>query len=149
MAAELTDLAALQALLRGARAVAVLGAHHEPYRPAFYVPDYLARQGYAVYPVNPMLAGSTLWGRPVVTSLPEVPVPVDLVDVFRRPELLPAHLDEVLAMRPLPRAVWLQSGIRNDAFARRLIEAGIDVVQDRCTYADHRAWRLGPVSPAP
>jgi predicted CoA-binding protein len=148
MALVLSDPNRLMDVLRTARVVAVLGAHHDPSRPAFYVPDYLARQGYTIHPVNPILAGSTLWGRRVVATLPEVPVPVDLVDVFRRSDALAGHVDEILAMSPRPGVVWLQSGIRDDAFARRMTDAGIDVVQDRCTYADHRAWRIGPV-PSP
>ena len=64
--------------------------------------------------------------------------PIDLVDFFRAPRHLPAHADEVLGLSPLPRAVWLQLGIRNDAFARRLEDAGVGVVQDRCLMVEHR-----------
>lgn len=63
---------------------------------------------------------------------------VDVVEVFRRSEALPEHLDEILAMEPKPKVVWFQKGIRNDGVARRLIAAGIDVVQDRCMYEEHR-----------
>jgi predicted CoA-binding protein len=127
------------AILRSARTIAVLGAHHEPQRPAFYVPDYLHAEGYTVLPVNATLAGRTLWGRPVRASLAELTVPVDVVDVFRRAEALPAHLDEILAMNPRPKVVWFQLGIRNDEVARALEAAGITVVQNRCMLADHRA----------
>ena len=72
-------------------------------------------------------------------SLTELTAPVDVVDVFRRAEALPAHVDEILAMKPLPKVVWFQSGVRNDAVARTLEAAGITVVQDRCMLADHRA----------
>ena len=82
---------------------------------------------------------------PVRATLAELGEPVDIVDVFRRPDLLPGHLADVLAMAPRPRLVWLQLGIRNDAFARAVQDAGSDVVQDRCTLADHRGIRLGPV----
>jgi hypothetical protein len=144
---ELTALADISASLRSARTIAVLGAHHEPARPAFYVPDYLHGQGYRILPVNPALVGTMLWGQPVRATLAELGEPVDIVDIFRRPELLPGHLADVLAMAPRPRLVWLQLGIRNDAFARAVLDAGIDVVQDRCTLADHRGLRLGPVKP--
>jgi hypothetical protein len=143
--AEITTPAALAAVLRAARTIAVLGAHHEPARPAFYVPDYLHAQGYRILPVNAVLAGQTLWGEPVRATLAELGQPVDLVDVFRRAELLPGHLDDLLAMSPRPRLVWLQLGVRNDAFARAVEAAGIDVVQDRCTLADHRSLGVGPV----
>ncbi len=124
-----------------ARAWWVLGAHCEPHRPAFYVPDYLHRHGYRVIPVNPGLAGETLWGGRVCPSLVELGEPIDLVDVFRRPDALDGHLADFLAMRPPPRVVWFQLGIRNDRVAARLVAAGIDVVQDRCTMADHRRFR--------
>jgi hypothetical protein len=143
--AEITTPAAVAAVLRAARTIAVLGAHHEPARPAFYVPDYLHAQGYRILPVNAVLVGQTLWGQPVRGTLAELGEPVDVVDVFRRAELLPGHLDDLLAMSPRPRLVWLQLGIRNDAFARAVEAAGIDVVQDRCTLADHRALGIGRV----
>jgi uncharacterized protein len=135
----------IRAVLETARTVAVLGAHEEPSRPAFYVPDYLRNQGYRVLPVNPAIAGNVLWGHTVRATLREIGEPVDIVDVFRRCEALPAHLDDILAMDPRPRVVWLQLGIRNDAFASRLLAAGIGVVQDRCTLADHRRMGIEPV----
>lgn len=145
MARELSSDAEIGELLSSSRTVAVLGAHHAPGRPATYVPEYLAKQGYRVVPVNAQLAGSTVLGEPVRASLAEVGEPVDIVDVFRRSEAIPGHVDDVLAMRPPPRAVWLQQGIRNDEAAARFIAAGIDVVQDRCTLAEHRRLGLGRV----
>jgi uncharacterized protein len=143
---EIESLTGIRDVLSRARTIAVLGAHHQPSRPAFYVPDYLHAQGYRVIPVNPTLVGTTLWGEPVRATLAELGEPIDLVDVFRLPAALPAHLGDLLAMKPLPRVVWLQLGIRNDAFAKALIDAGIDVVQDRCTLADHRSMGLGQVA---
>jgi predicted CoA-binding protein len=135
----------LSDILTTARVVAVLGAHHEPARPAFYVPDYLHSMGYRILPVNPMLVGRVLWGETVVARLTDLTTPVDLVDVFRRADSLPDHLDELLGMTPAPRTVWFQSGIRHDAVAAALSAAGLEVVQDRCTLAEHRARRLPPV----
>ncbi|HUH02578.1 MAG TPA: CoA-binding protein [Kofleriaceae bacterium] len=144
---ELTQPSEVERVLREARVVAVLGAHCEAHRPACYVPAYLHEQGYRIVPVNPRVVGQTLWGEPVRASLVEIQEPVDIVDVFRRSEAVADHVEEILAMQPQPRVVWLQQGIRNDAAARQLIEAGIDVVQDRCTLADHRAMGIGPVGP--
>lgn len=144
--AELSTDIQIEEALRGARTIAVLGAHDQPSRPAFYVPDYLHQQGYRVLPVNPNLVGKTLWGQPVRASLAELKEPVDIVDIFRRPELLSEHLSDILAMKPRPRLVWLQLGIRNGAFAGAVERAGIDVVQDHCTLADHRRLHLGPVA---
>lgn len=133
----MTDVAGI---LQRSRRIAVLGAHHKPERAAFYVPEYLHGHGYEVVGVNPRLVGRTLWGRPVVGSLAEVGE-VDLVDVFRRADQLPLHTDELLALAP--PVVWFQLGIRNRAVADALEAAGITVVQDRCTLADHRRLGLG------
>ena len=127
----------LRTLFATTRRIAVLGAHRDPWKPAFYVPDYLHQTGYDILPVNPVLVGETLWGQPVRATLGEVGS-VDMVVVFRRSELLPVHLPEILAMQPLPRCVWLQSGIRLDSFAKILEERGIQVVQDRCSMVEHR-----------
>ncbi len=131
-------------LLRS-RTVAVLGAHSDPSRPAHYVPAYLSAQGFRVLPVNPRLVGESLWGEPVRASLAELSGPVDILDVFRRSADLPDHEAEIIALHPA--VAWFQSGIRNDAVAGRLVAAGIDVVQDRCTLAEHRAFGLGPHRP--
>lgn len=132
-------------ILMQSRTVAVLGAHHDASRAACYVPEYLHTMGYRVIAVNPAYVGETWWGQPVRATLAEIGEPVDVVDIFRRPELLPDHLADIVAMRPLPRWVWLQLGIRNDEFAEALRAAGIGVVQSRCTLADHRNFGLGPV----
>lgn len=144
---EIVDATDVRRVLEEARTIALLGAHVDPGKPAHYVPAYLAGQGYRILPVNPVFAGKLLWGERVVATLSELDTPVDLVDVFRRPDQIPGHLDDILAMQPRPRVVWFQLGIRNDQVARQLIAASIEVVQDRCTLADHRAFRLGPVEP--
>jgi predicted CoA-binding protein len=137
-----TELSAVLALLSAARSIAVLGAHVEPARAACYVPDYLHAQGYVIHAVNPRFAGRPLWGRPCAASLSDVAAAIDLVDVFRRGPAIAAHVPEILAMSPLPRTVWFQLGIRNDDAAQALAAAGIHVVQDRCTLADHQRHRL-------
>lgn len=126
----------LREFLLQARTIAVLGAHPNPAKAAFYVPDYLAQQGYTVLPVNPAYAGQTLWGQAVVPKLTDLGGPVDIVDVFRRSEALMGHLDDILAVRP--KMVWLQSGIVNDVFADSLRQAGVQVVQNRCLMVVHR-----------
>ncbi len=135
----MTSRDTLRRILQEARTVAVLGAHPDPARAAFYVPDYLKRHGYRVIPVNATKVGQVLHGEPVRASLTDIDEPVDVVDVFRRSEAVPGHVAEILAMKPLPRVVWLQSGIRNEAAAEKLRAAGIEVVQDRCMMAEHRA----------
>ena len=119
--------------------VAVLGIRSEQYgsRPAFYVPQYLASAGLEVIPV-PVYEPNVqeILGQKVFRRLVDIPGEVDLIDVFRRAQDIPAHIDDILAARP--KAVWFQSGIRNDEAAERLARAGIKVVQDRCLMVDHR-----------
>ncbi|MPY67286.1 CoA-binding protein [Deinococcus sp. SDU3-2] len=128
-------------VLQENKVVAVVGFHPDPMKPAHYVPEYLHRQGYTVIPVNPALAarGESYFGQKAVATLAQIGTPVDVVEIFRRSDKVGQHLDDILAMQPLPRVVWLQLGIRDDRTARALTGRGIDVIQDRCMLADHRA----------
>jgi len=138
--------ARLREILTTSPTIAVLGIHREPEKAAFYVPEYLHDEGYRIIGVNPLLVGEALFGEPVRATLAELTEPVDLVDVFRRSELIPQHIEDILAMKPRPRVVWFQLGIRNDDAAHILEAAGIVVVQNRCMLADHQ--RLGLGAPA-
>jgi predicted CoA-binding protein len=131
----------IDALLSRTHRVAVLGMKTEAQRgqPAFDVPAYLVAAGLEVVPVPVYYPDvTTILGRPVYRHLTDVPGQLDLVDVFRRPQDIPPHIDDIVAKGP--RAIWMQLGIRNDSAAERLLEAGIDVVQDRCLLVDHSAW---------
>lgn len=136
--AIITDTSRISEMLRTPTTVAVLGAHTNPSKAAYYVPHYLNRQGFRIYPVNPNFAGETLFDAVVVSKLAELKVAIDIVNVFRRSEAVPEHLDDILAMSPRPQLVWLQLGIRHDETAQALSDAGIDVIQDRCMLADHQ-----------
>ena len=138
--------ARLREILATSPTIAVLGIHHEPEKAAFYVPEYLHDEGYRIIGVNPRFAEQTLFGEPVRATLAEIAEPIDLVDVFRRAELIPRHVEDILAMKPRPKVVWFQLGIKNDDAAKILEAAGITVVQNRCTLADHQ--RLGLGAPA-
>jgi uncharacterized protein len=133
----------LREILTGSPTVAVLGIHREPEKAAFYVPEYLHDEGYRVIGVNPEFVDETLFGEKVRSTLKEIGEPIDIVDVFRRPELIPTHVDDILAMTPRPRVVWFQLGIKHDEAAKKLEDAGILVVQNRCTLADHQRLGLG------
>ncbi len=122
----------LRDILEGTRTIAVIGASPKVDRPSNGVLSYLNRAGYETYPVHPGLAGGAIQGRTVYSRLTDVPVAIDMVDVFRNADAIPALVDEVLALNPLPKVVWLQLAIRNDDAAARLEEAGIKVVMDRC-----------------
>ncbi len=130
--AELTEL------LSHVRRIGVIGASTREGRPANYVPAYLSGQGYDVVGVNPLSAGESLFGNEVTATLAELPEGVDLVNVFRRNEDIPGHLDDILALSPRPRAVWIQLGLRNDEVAAALRAEGITVIQDRCLMVEHR-----------
>lgn len=142
---EFTSTEDVVRVLKDSRVVAVLGAHPSTFRPAYYVPEYLKSQGYEILPVNATKAGEPLFDHTIAASLADLKRPVDVVDVFRRADQLQGHLGEILAMDPRPKLVWLQLGIRNDAFAKALTDEGIDVIQDRCMLADHKAFAVGPV----
>jgi predicted CoA-binding protein len=129
----ITDQAGIAALLRETRTIAVLGIKPESHgdQPAFYVSAHMAEAGYDVIPVPVYYPDVTeILGKPVFRKLADIGRPIDMVNVFRRPADIPPHVDDILAAKP--KSVWLQLGIRHDAVARQLAEAGIKVVQDRC-----------------
>ncbi|HEX8107347.1 MAG TPA: CoA-binding protein [Kofleriaceae bacterium] len=133
----------LREILTTSPTVAVLGIHREQEKAAYYVPEYLHDEGYRILGVNPRFRGEPLFGEPVRATLAEIGEPVDLIDVFRRPTAIPDHIEDILAMKPRPKVVWLQLGIKNDEAARILEAAGITVVQNRCMLADHQRLALG------
>ncbi|HEY2748538.1 MAG TPA: CoA-binding protein [Polyangia bacterium] len=138
------DEARVAELCRSARRVAVLGIKTDAQRdqPAFYVPEALQRGGVEIVPVPVYYPEvTTILGARVYRTVAAVPGPIDIVDVFRRSRDVAAHVDDIL--EKAPRAVWLQSGIRDDAAAERFAAAGILVVQERCLMVDfqHHAGR--------
>ena len=138
--AHLLDTPAeIRRLLGDVQRIAVLGIKvPETGAPAYYVPAYAQRAGYEIVPVPVYYPDVTeILGAPVYRRLADVPGQIDLVNVFRRPHDIPAHVDDILAARP--RAVWFQLGIRNDAVAEQLAREGIDVVQDRCLLVELQA----------
>ncbi len=130
---------AIHQMLREVKSVAVLGIKTDAQsdQPAFYVPQYAQKAGLRVIPVPVYYPEVTaILGEKVFRTVAAIPGAVDLVDVFRKSSDVTAHVDDILAKKP--RAVWLQSGIRNDAAAEQWARAGIDVVQDRCLYVELR-----------
>src|SRR5678810_1184104 len=98
--------ARLREILTGSPTVAVLGIHREPEKAAFYVPEYLHDEGYRIIGVNPQFVDETILGEKVRAKLTEISEPIDIVDVFRKPEAIPDHVADILAMTPRPRFVW-------------------------------------------
>lgn len=133
------DSAQIRELLAQTKTIAVLGIKTEAQsgQPAFYVPKYMQNAGFKIIPVPVYYPEVTeILGEAVHRSLARIPDDVDMVNVFRRPQDIPPHVDDILAKHP--SSVWLQLGIRHDAVAQQLAEAGIKVVQDRCLMVDHR-----------
>jgi predicted CoA-binding protein len=129
----------LCALLRDAKRIAVLGIKTEAQagQPAYDVPRYLADVGFDVVPVPVYFPEVTeILGRKVHRRLVEVPGDIDIVDVFRRRNDLESHFEDIVTKKP--KVVWLQSGIKSEPFAKKLTDAGITVVMDRCIMVEHR-----------
>lgn len=120
--------AAVDRILDRYRTFAVIGASPSPERPSHGVMSVLQRHGYTVVPVNPN--ASQVLGLPCYPDLASIPVPVDVVDIFRRSEAAGAHVDEAIASGA--QAVWMQLGVVDASAARRARDAGLDVVMDRC-----------------
>jgi predicted CoA-binding protein len=120
----------LRGILDGVRTIAVVGASPRRERPSHRVMAYLQRRGYRTIPVNPNAVGDTINGERVYASLAEVPEPIDMVDVFRRPEAASGIVDEAIAAAA--KVVWMQLGVRDDAAAARAEMAGLKVVMNRC-----------------
>jgi hypothetical protein len=124
-------------ILRSAHTIAVVGLSSKRYRPSYGVAEYMQRAGYRIIPVNPE-EGEVL-GEKAYPDLDSVPEAIDIVDIFRRSEFVPAIVEA--AIRKGAKAIWMQEDVIHEDAARRAREAGLDVVMDRCILKDHR--RLG------
>ncbi|MEP9374130.1 CoA-binding protein [Mesorhizobium sp. KR1-2] len=119
-------------ILNSVKTIAVVGASANEVRPSYFVMKYLLSKGYSVIPVNPGQAGKEILGQMTYAKLVDIPVPIDMVDIFRASEAVPAIVDEVLALQPLPKVIWTQLTVRHDEAAARAEAAGIKVVMNRC-----------------
>ena len=138
----INDAAGIAAMLRDTKTIAVLGIKPESHaeQAAHYVAAHMAAAGYDIIPVPVYYPEVTeILGKKVFRKLADIDEAVDMVNVFRRPNDIPPHVDDILAKKP--KYVWFQLGIRNDAAAQQLAEAGIKVVQDRCLMVEQ--GRLG------
>jgi predicted CoA-binding protein len=126
------DNAYIADILNTVKTIAVVGASANDVRPSFFVTKYLIDKGYTVFPINPGHAGKEILGRMTYARLADVPDPIDMVDIFRASAAVPAIVDEVLALDPLPKVIWMQLTVRHDEAAARAEAAGIKVVMNRC-----------------
>lgn len=124
------DDARIRDLLGSVKTIAIVGASANPDRPSHHVAEFLIERGYEVFPVNPGLAGKEILGRPVFATLADVPVAIDMVDVFRNSADAAGVVDQAIAVGA--KVVWMQLGVRNDAAAAKAEAAGLEVVMNRC-----------------
>lgn len=126
-------------ILASARTVAVVGLSDKPERDSHRVAAYLQQAGYRIIPVNPNL--TSVLGEKAYPNLRAIPEPVDVVDIFRKPEAVPEIVEDAIAIGA--RVVWMQDGIVHNAAADRARQAGLAVVMNKCMMREHRAWRAG------
>ena len=122
----------IRGILREVKTIALVGASANGVRPSNLVMKYLMDKGYTVIPVNPGLAGQELFGQKVYAKLAEIPSTFDMVDVFRNSDAAATVVDEALALAVLPKVIWMQLMVRNDAAAAKAEAAGLKVVMNRC-----------------
>jgi uncharacterized protein len=113
--------------------IAMVGLSNNPFRPSHFAAIYMLANGYNIIPVNP--ACQEILGRKCYASLRDIPEPVDIVDVFRKPADVPPFVDEAIAIGA--KVLWLQLGVINEAAAKKALEAGLEVVMDRCVKIEH------------
>jgi predicted CoA-binding protein len=119
-------------VLQNTKRIAMIGASPNPSRPSNGVLRFLLGKGYDVVPINPGHAGKEIHGQTVIASLADIEGPIDMVDVFRAADQLPAVVDEILALPSRPKVIWGQLTVRNDEAAKKAEDAGITVIMDRC-----------------
>ncbi len=128
-------------ILTAYKTIAMVGLSSDPMRPSHFAAIYMLANGYDIVPVNPRLAGQTILGQTVYATLAEIPRPVGIVDVFRRPQETPRIAREAIAISA--KVLWLQLGVRNDEAGRIAREAGLEFVQDRCVKIEHARFHGG------
>ena len=119
-------------MLQDVKTIALVGASANTVRPSYFVMKYLLEKGYAVYPINPGLAGQELLGQKVYATLADIPVTIDMVDIFRNSDAALEVTKEALALANKPKVIWMQLTVRNDEAAALAENAGIRVVMNRC-----------------
>ena len=133
-------------LLTNARTIAMVGASDRPDRPSYGVMKFLVDHGYRVLPVNPQITGEHVHGEFVWRELAQIGEPIDIVDIFRRPEAAGEAVDQAIFAGA--KAVWMQLGVVNEDAAKRAEEAGLKVVMDRCIKIEIMRHRIPAIDPA-
>jgi uncharacterized protein len=148
MAAPQTSLPSdeqIRNILQNIRTIALVGLSANPARDSNGVFAFLLRHGYRVVGINPGLAGQTIHGAPVYARLADLPFAIDMVDVFRNSEAAAGVVDETLALTPLPKVIWMQLGVVNEAAAEKARTRGVEVVMNRCPNIEIARLGLSPI----
>ena len=122
----------IRGILNTVKTIAMVGASAKDNRPSYFAFKYLMERGYNMIPINPGLAGKELLGQKIYGRLSDVPEPIDMVDIFRNSQAAAGIVEEALALQPLPKVIWMQLTVRNDAAAASAEAAGLKVVMNRC-----------------
>jgi uncharacterized protein len=122
----------IRGILNTVKTIAMVGASEKDNRPSYFAFKYLLERGYNMIPVNPAQAGHQMLGRTVYAKLADIPEPIDMVDIFRAAQHALPIVEEALALKPRPRVIWMQLGVRNDEAAKLAEDNGLKVVMNRC-----------------
>lgn len=136
----------LKTILKEVHTIALIGASPKVERPSNYVMTYLLEKGYEVIPVNPGLAGQKIAGQTVFGSLSEIDKPIDMVDIFRNSDAVPAIIDEALALTKKPKVIWMQIGVEHKQAALQAEAEGLKVIMNRCPKIEYERLGLELVS---
>jgi predicted CoA-binding protein len=128
----------LKDVLKRAKVVAIVGVSANQVRPSYFVARYLKLKGYRIVPVNPGLAGQELFGEKVYATLADIPFDVDMVDIFRRSDAVPAIVDEALARWPKLQTIWMQLGVEHSEAAAVAQARGVTVIENRCPKIEYQ-----------
>jgi len=133
------DDALIKSILRTTKTIAMVGASGNEMRPSYFAMMYLLAKGYVVHPINPGMVGKKILGQEVYASLKDVPVPVDMVDIFRTADVAPQIVREALAEKERLgiKVIWMQLGVINEEAAQMARDAGLTVIMDRCPKIEH------------
>ncbi len=128
----------IRKILTESRSIAVIGASPNPARPSHYVSRMLMDRGYRIVPVNPGQAGKELLETTCMGQIADIDEPIDMVDIFRRSDAVPAIVEAALAHLPGLKTIWMQLGVENEEAAKMAEAAGVQVIQNRCTKAEYQ-----------
>jgi len=128
----------LKTVLTRTKRIAIVGVSMNPVRPSYFVARYLALKGFDIVPVNPGSAGQVLFGKPVMALLSDIEGSVDMVDIFRRSDAVPAIVDEALAVFPELQTIWMQIGVEHAEAAARAEARGVTVIENRCPKIEYQ-----------